>query len=286
MRRIACLLAVAAVGVGLAYAQPDAKPPSPAPEKGKRFVYLVRYGAAKDLATTLGQHFRDEPGLQLVPEPTANALLITAPTALSEELLKVLDQLDRRPRQVVIDVVIAEMPLDEKDPGFEPAELSGPSDTVLPKVEALARKAKVNHLRRFQVAALENQRSLVQVGATQPYVTGVGRGAPLGGGAGGPAPVNTVAYRDVGTLLGATPRISPDGTITVELQLDESRMHTSENGIALGGGAVATEFVKTTLGGKVSMASGRAILAEGVKTEAKSLKIQSLVVVAAKVVEK
>jgi len=127
----------------------------------------------------------------------------------------------------------------------------------------------------------------VHVGASQPFVTGVmARGGGFGGPAGGAQQTNTITYRDTGTMLAATPQVGPDGTVTLELKLDESRLNTPENGVALGNGANATEVIHTTLGGKVVVASGRATLAEGVKTEAKDSKVQAIVVVAARVVEK
>src|SRR5262245_26076604 len=151
MRRAACLLAVVVVlGFGLTYAQQTttkktATTAAPEVEKGKRILYLVRYGTAKDLASVLTQHFNTEPGIQIVPESNANALLSTAPASVSDEMVKLLHDLDRRPRQIAIDMLIAEAPIEEnKEPTFTVADLSGPADVVLPKVESLAKKAKVN----------------------------------------------------------------------------------------------------------------------------------------------
>jgi type II secretory pathway component GspD/PulD (secretin) len=253
----------------------------------KRFVYLVRHGEAKPLATVLGQHFKDVPALQIVPETTGNALLVTAPAFLADELIKTLDQLDRRPRQVLIDVLIAEVPLQEKENGFDPADFKGPGDTVLPKVEHLARKAKLNHLRRFQISTLENQPGKVQIGESKPFVAGVNnRGGGFGGGGGGGANTSVITYRDVGSTVSALPRVSPDGDITIELQVEESRANTPDDGVPLAQGVNATEFIKATFTGKVSVASGQCALADGVKTEAKNLKVQTVVVVSAKVVGK
>jgi type II secretory pathway component GspD/PulD (secretin) len=289
MCRAACLLVLAAViGVGIGYGQQDATPTKKAdPElsKGKRFLYLVRYGGATDLAASVSQHFKGEPGLQIVPEPNANALLVTAPPALSEELVKLFDQLDRRPRQVAIDILMAEIPVDEKGADFDSADFTGPADVVLPKMEQLARKAKAPHLRRFRVSALENQRSAVQVGSSQPHVVGVNQG-PFGGRAGGAMQQNVVNYRDVGSLFSVTPRIGADDKVTLDLVLEESRLHTPDDGVAIGGGAIAAEVIRTTLTSKMTIATGHAALAQGVKTEAKDAKVQSIVVVAAKVIDK
>ena len=47
----------------------------------------------------------------------------------------------------------------------------------------------------------------------------------------------------------------------------------------------AAEFVNATLSTKLTMASGQAVVARGVKTESKSQKAQTLVIVAARLVE-
>jgi type II secretory pathway component GspD/PulD (secretin) len=293
MRRALCVSAlVAGFGISLAYAQPTTKTKKTEPTATakdddsaavkKRLVYLVRYGAVKDLAATLSQHFKDEASLQIVPEAASNALLITATPAIADELIKTLDQLDRRPRQVLIDVLIAEVPLQEKENGFDPADFGGPSDTVLPKVEDLARKAKLNHLRRFQFATLENQLGKVQVGEWKPMITGVN----VRGGIGGAAAVNSISYQNVGTTLSATPRLGADGSVTLELQIEGSRLVVPEDGVPIGNGINAAETIKTNFTGKVNVGNGKTALAEGVKTEAKDKKVQSIIVVAAKVVEK
>jgi type II secretory pathway component GspD/PulD (secretin) len=250
----------------------------------KRFVYLVRYGDARQLAATLTQHFKDEAALQIVPEAASNALLVTATPVLADELIKTLDQLDRRPRQVLVDILIAEVPLQEKEHGFDPADFGGPSDTVLPKVEDLARKAKLNHLRRFQVATLENQPGKVQVGENKPMIVGTTARGGLGGG-GGPV-ANSISYMNTGTTLSATPRLGADGTVTLDLQIEGSRLVVPEDGVPLGNGINAAETIKTTFTGKVNVGNGKTALAEGVKTEAKDKKVQSIIVVAAKVIEK
>jgi type II secretory pathway component GspD/PulD (secretin) len=301
MRRTACLFTLlAGFGLSLGFAQQGSttkvekttatkievkasvKPEEAAPVKN-RLVYLVRYGDAQQLATTLSKHFKDEPALQIVPETTGNALLVTAPAFLADELIKTLDQLDRRPRQVLIDVLIAEVPLQEKENGFDPADFKGPGDTVLPKIEHLARKAKLNHLRRFQISTLENQPGKVLIGESKPFVAAVNN---RGGGGGGGPNTFSITYRDVGSTISALPRVSPDGDITIELQVEESRANTPDDGVPLAQGVNATEFIKATFTGKVSVAAGQCALADGVKTEAKNLKVQTIVVVAAKVVGK
>ncbi len=76
--------------------------------EGKRTVYVVRHAAAAELAGVLSRHFKDT-DLQIIPEPASNCLLITASPAAFAEVAKLLEQLDRRPATVAVEVVIVEL---------------------------------------------------------------------------------------------------------------------------------------------------------------------------------
>jgi len=226
--------------------------------------------------------------VQFVAEPNANALLITSPTTQSAELMKLLDQLDRRPRQILVDVMLVDVTLDEKGEAIDPKDFTGAPDAVFAKAEGLTKKGKGGQTRRFRIAGLENQRATTMIGTSQPYATGItpnrfgGAGGP--GGAGGVS--TSINYRDLGTMLTVTPRAAGDGPITLDMQLDDSRMQPSEGAPLIGPDLKATEFIKTTMSGKVQVTPGEATLAEGVRTTSKDQKVQTLVIVSAKFAEK
>src|SRR5262245_47751649 len=116
MRRLTILLAGGLIVLALVAL--DTRPgPAPAhaqqPKAGeanaaKRVIYSLKYRAAKDLAEVVGKHFKAEPDVQVLAEPGSNFLLISAPPAALTEMVKLLDQLDRRPETVVIDVLVVE----------------------------------------------------------------------------------------------------------------------------------------------------------------------------------
>jgi type II secretory pathway component GspD/PulD (secretin) len=261
-------------------------PPSVERAKTERMLYLVRYGDAKALATTLSQHYKNEADLQIVPDAASNALLVSAPLNLLADLTKTIDQLDRRPRQVMIEVLLVELPVEE-EAVIDPKDFEKPIDKILPAFEALSKKGKVNHLRRFQMSALENQKSSLTMGESKPIISGV-TGGFGGGGRGGPGMAqNSITYHQVGSVLSATPRVSPDGNIAIDLSFEESRVVVPENGVPLGGGAVAAETPRTTIKGAISVASGRSVLVQGVKTDTKGeKKTQTIVIVGAQVIDK
>lgn len=59
-----------------------------------------------------------------------------------------------------------------------------------------------------------------------------------------------------------------------------------EVGVPLGNGVNASETIMTRSETKVMVESGRSILVEGVKTDTKNSKVQTLIIVGAKVVDK
>src|SRR5437016_1460876 len=67
-------------------------------ETKKRVVYPVKAGSAKDFAALLNKHFGGQVEAEALPD--ANVVLIAASPAVFPELLKLLEQADRRPRAV------------------------------------------------------------------------------------------------------------------------------------------------------------------------------------------
>jgi type II secretion system protein D len=96
-------------------------------------VYRLKNAPAGDVAAAINEFLRSErvvqqaaPGMQspfeqiereviVVPEPVSNSLIISATPRFSEEIQKVVEELDMQPPQVMIQVVIAEVELDNID---------------------------------------------------------------------------------------------------------------------------------------------------------------------------
>ncbi len=96
-------------------------------------VYRLKNAPAGDVATAINEFLRSErivqqaaPGLLspfeqiereviVVPEPVSNSLIISATPRFSEEIQKIVEDLDKQPPQVLIQVVIAEIELDNMD---------------------------------------------------------------------------------------------------------------------------------------------------------------------------
>jgi type II secretory pathway component GspD/PulD (secretin) len=285
IRVVACLGLLACFGLCTALGQQPGQ--SAAGQKVKHVVYDVKHGAARDLAELLGKLYKAEPAVQALPAPVRNALVLSAPANTMDEMLDLLKRLDRRPRLVEVEVLVAEVqPL--KGESGKPAlpvnelderEFTGSAAAVIAKLQELRTKGLLGELRRFRLTTAENQRGSLQIGESRPYTTGVAGGL----GKGGP---RSFLYRNVGTIVRTTPQFGEGNKIILDLHLSEARMRRPEDGVVVGaenGQPVrATEFIHTTFEGKVTVASGEAVAVTGVRTQSTSGRHQTLVIVTAR----
>jgi type II secretory pathway component GspD/PulD (secretin) len=248
--------------------------------KNKRIVYVVKRGDAKELANLLAKHFKGDAEIQVLPDSPSNCLLISAAPNVFEEVIKALERLDQPPRLIAVELLVAEV-LPKKGEDGKPAareldekELTGSSQEVLKKLEALKKDGAIGTLKRIQLTTVENQPASAMIGETKPMMSGP----------------NTIHYRNVGTNARVTAQVSGENTVQVELNVEDARLFVPPDGIELGKdekGApiLATEVVLASLKTKVSVPSGQAVPAIGVKTTSKSGQTQTLVVVTARVLK-
>ena len=264
--------------------------PAPAPEPAagetKRAVYVVKSASAKDLAGALARHFKGAAEVVAGPEGTTRCLLVSAPPAVFDEVLKTIEQLDRPPRTVTVDVLLVELPArkgDEKPRGIDEKTFTGPIEEVAGRVEAMQKKGEALTLKRIQLTALEGQSSSMTLGENKPYTTGSTVTAT------GIAR-RSIAYRNLGTQVRVTPLIAADGSVLLDLNLEDARMSTHDGLPAVGSDekaqpVVAPEFIQTTLSGKIGVAPGKAVVAKDVKVSTKDGRSGAIVVVGARLIE-
>jgi type II secretory pathway component GspD/PulD (secretin) len=175
----------------------------------KRGAYVVQYAAAKDLVGILAKHFKGAAEIQAGPEGTSNCLLINAPPAVFEEVLKTLEKLDRRPRSVAVEVFVVELAAttaDDKEKRPDEKDFSGTLDEVAQRLDAMVKKGQVVRFKRIQLTTLEGQLGLLLQGERKPYPLGPGR----------------FVYRDVGTQVQVTPQVTADKSVTLDLKVQDS----------------------------------------------------------------
>jgi type II secretory pathway component GspD/PulD (secretin) len=248
-------------------------------EGKKRVVYPVKAGSAKDFAALLNKHFGGQVEEEVLPD--ANVVLIAASPAVFPELLKLLEQADRRPRTVSVEVVVVDLPPQEKP--VDEKDLAGTPADVMARLKALQKDGRVGELRQVEVTALENQQATARVGESKPIVmgvtqTGTGRTA------------RNLSYRNVGVQVKVTPRLSPEGAITLELEAEEARLSVPPDSPVIGqdekGQPIqATTFVANTLNGRLGIPDGKMVVARDVKATTKAGEGRTLVLVTARVLD-
>ncbi|MBV9122743.1 MAG: hypothetical protein JO112_05265, partial [Planctomycetes bacterium] len=167
--------------LGTAFGDTEKKPPPPkTPANARaahhpavqvqRLIYVVKYGSAKDLAATLGNYFQADAEIQAASNSLGDYLLIRAPDPVAKEVVRVLEQLDRRPKVVSIEVVLVEV-APRKGEGAQPdaankeldsREFSGEAGEVMARVESLRKEGRVVSLRRLQITTVENQSASIR----------------------------------------------------------------------------------------------------------------------------
>jgi hypothetical protein len=256
------LLAWTLLGLAVLPAAARARPA----EEPKRGAYVVKYAAAEDLAPLLAKHFKGVAEIQAGPEGTSNCLLIKAPPAVFDEVMKTLEKLDRRPHSVAVEVFVVQLPTkkaDDKDKGPDESDFRGPIDEVAGRLDRMLKRGEVLGVKRVQLMTLEGQLSSLMLGENKAF--------PLGSG--------QRTYRNVGTQVKVTPRVTEDGSVTLDLNVQDSRGR--ESATVEG----TSEFILTALAGKINVASGKVVLAKDAKVISKEGKGETLIVVGARVVK-
>jgi len=202
--------------------------------------------------------------IRLVADEVTNAIVVTTYPRLWKEIEETIKQLDRMPRQVLIEVLAAEVTLtDDTKLGMEWALRSGrfdvssspsgalPSrparsliplggvvpvglniftfaaDRFLAALNALASENKVNVLSSPSIMTTENKKAVINVSTSVPIVTA--QQVPVAtGGITGNAITQTVEYKDAGVILTVTPRIGEQGTVALDVRQEVNEVGAPE----------------------------------------------------------
>lgn len=246
---------------------PDAPPVAPATPQAVA-------GAAGLNAALAGE-------VTIVPDAATNSLLIRATERDFELIQAAVQELDVRPLQVMIEVLIAEV---RKDRGFSfgvatelpPTAIPGAGDATVSgsnsgiglgdfvvrvmniggvdldaTLRAAAARGNVTIASRPIVLAANNEQAEILVGSQRPFVQ-VSRSLPTDA----PQRDQVVQYKDVGTRLMVRPTISADGYVMLEV-LQEVNAVTTET--AFDAPVISTRSVQTRLlvrGGQTAVLGG------------------------------
>ncbi len=224
----------------------------------------------------------------VVPDELTNSLLIRASQADYEVLNEAVDQLDIRPLQVLIEVLIVEVQHNrslafgtsfflppqgvDKGDGTVDATISGASlgDLVIrlmnlghaqidATLTAAASRGDVEIISRPILLASNNTEARFLVGSQRPFVQ-VSRSLPTDT----PSRDQVVQYKDVGTRLTVRPTINQDGYVSLLIQ-QEINQATSE--VAFDAPVISTREVAT----QVLVRDGQTIVLGGLRDHQKDV---------------
>jgi general secretion pathway protein D len=218
-----------------------ARPPTLSDELRQNQVPPVAAVPPQAVASVAGRPATLTGETTIVPDARGNALLIRAARADFELIEAAVRELDVRPLQVLIEVLIAEVRRDRsisfgvetnlplQKLGSSDAKVSGSTtgiglgDLVLKlmkvggadidaTIRAAAARGDVSIVSRPVVITANNEPAQILVGSQRPFVQ-VARALPTDAG----VRDQVVQYKDVGTKLVVTPTISADGYVMLEV---------------------------------------------------------------------
>ena len=202
--------------------------------------------------------------IRFVADEVTNAIIVTTYPRLWREIEETIKKLDKMPRQVLIEVLAAEVTLtDDTKLGMEWAVRSGrfdvssspsgllpgrPAQSLIPlggavpvgfnfftfaadkflaALNAMASENRVNVLSNPSIMTAENRKAVINVSTSVPIVTS--QQVPVAtGGITGNAITQTVEYRDAGIILTVTPRIGEQGTVALDVKQEVNEVGENE----------------------------------------------------------
>ncbi len=232
-------------------------------------------GAAKELLAR---------EISIVAEPTSNTLLISGSPRFFRTIWEMVRELDQPPPQVMIQVLLAEVQLDDKtELGVEWSLIGHPDERTIGArtsfgidttgfnfsvssgdfhllLRALQSQGRVEVLSTPRIVAVDNLPAQINIGQEVPYVTS-SRETEAG------SVFNTIANRPVGTILALTPRINPDGFVTLHVRPEISSL--SESTVDISEGLKAPIFNTRFAETDVTVQDGHTIVIGGLITKKK-----------------
>ncbi len=202
--------------------------------------------------------------VRIIADEVTNSIIVPTYPRLWREIEETIKKLDKMPRQVLIEVLAAEVTLnDDMKLGMEWAIRSGrftaissPSGTLpgrpdraliplggivphgfsafafaadkfLAALNALASENKVNVLSNPSIMTAENKKAVINVSTSVPIVTS--QQVPVAtGGITGNSITQAVEYKDAGIILSVTPRIGEQGTVSLDVKQEFNQVGENE----------------------------------------------------------
>jgi general secretion pathway protein D len=206
---------------------------------------------------------------RIIPDPATNALVIRTAPSNFPLLEGTITQLDQRPAQVLLEVLIAEVTLDRATQfginwqaftrtvtgGFGPQQftdsalgavgglgiraVSTGDVSVNAIVQALSARTNVRVLSTPRILALNNEEARILVGAEVPFNQSTRTGLNV-------VVDQTVQFRKVGTQLTIVPTVNADGYVTFRILQEVSALTSQTIQAALNAPVISTREAETS----------------------------------------
>ena len=236
-----------------------ATPPRPDAGKQVRVVIRLKNLPATDAAKAINEFLQSETqprpphptpfpasaaSVKIVAEPVSNSLLIGGRPEMVDEVKRIASDLDVPQPAVSIEVVIGEAPAAKAKPaeGPKPDRAAAAPPGAGP-VRLMAQPPPMETIARVRLTTLDNQAAFVQVGQRIPHF-----GSVYTAGTGGKE--KQPGLTNLGLIVGVTPRVSPDGPIFMEIDVEKSQLGPEQEGVPIavaGSQVVRAPRIETTL---------------------------------------
>ncbi len=235
--------------------------------------------------------------INIVVDETTNALIIRAYQRDYRAILEIIKKLDLYPKQAFIEVLLAEVTLDDLTKfGLEfstfqdsftrgattfgytigmggiasPASFASglrytlaATDKLTAAIHASAAQNRLKVISSPHVLASNNKEAKIQIGESRPILTNTYTTTATGT----PGVVEgTIEYKDVGIILTVTPRISDGGLVSLDISIENSSVDFAQ----LGNLSSVPFFKKKTAKTTLSIMEGQTIVIGGLIEETKN----------------
>ncbi len=252
----------------------------------------------QDLQDFVSPQRRMEQEVSIVPHPESNQLIVSVSPRYKQQVLTLIEQLDRPPPQVMIQVVIAEVSLNDRfEMGLEFAlQQLKFSETAVAGGNGVLQSTHFDVVGgtdlgaagsglggfsftltgedfNFLVRALQSdsrleviQRPMIMCQDNQEANISIGQSVPVPRGASsfaGQTQTN-VAYQDVGVILTVEPHINPDGFVYLYVEPEISAV--TDSTIQIAPGSFAPIISKRTASTNVAVRDGETVVIGGLIT--------------------
>lgn len=218
-------------------------------------------------------------GLRIVADAPTNTISMLATKAQYMQALPLIRELDTLPKQVIIEVTLAEVTLtDDFQFGFEwflkkehyalgtqdglslgGSGLSGLliNGDFLAKLNAYSSKKLLDIISKPRLVVLNNETGNINVGSQIPIITSEASASDLGNTTNSSI-LRNVTYRDTGVIVDVTPTVNSQGILTLKVKLNLSEAQTNDTS-----GIDSPLIVKRSLTTSAVLRSGETIFLGG-----------------------